>query len=249
MILTYREGCSGSWLAELLLLKNELAPVYFRQDRNNENKSNLPREVFHFDGYNTTDLSLIAKLYNNQKIITCHSTNYTELSEIFPSKSITRITPVTGLYNCIASSFFKMQVRQNYTIDDAWQYIVDYYQKYKSEPLPDLVIDYGKLRNIEDCKNICKKFFNLEFTNYHELFHKNYWSLQVDVVDDNKLYYGINLNELYNVIHDCSNFGIACFIFVYEKYNLIEETRRTWSIDHLPSNLENVVQILQNGYQ
>ena len=249
MILTYREGCSGSWLAELLLLKNKLPQVYFRQDRTNQDKANFPGDVFHFDGYDVNDLSEIVKLCGNQKIITCHSVNYSELLRVFPNRSIYRITPITGIFNAIASSFFKMHVRYNYSIDDAFQYIVDYYQKYQTDPLPESVIDYGKLKSIDDCKAICKNVFDLEFTNYHELFHKKYWSLQINIVDDSQLYYNISLNKLLELFQDVSNFGIACFIFVYEKYNKIDESRRIWSIDHLPTNIEDVLQILQTGYR
>lgn len=249
MILTYREGCSGSWLAELLLLKNQLPQVYFRQDRTSQGKTNFPGDVFHFDGYNIADLSETVKLFDNQKIITCHSVNYNELLRVFPNRSIYRITPKTGIFNAIASSFFKMNVRYNYTIDDAFQYIVDYYQKYQTDPLPESVIDYGKLKNIDECKPICKNVFDLEFTNYHELFHKKYWSLQINILDDSQLYYYISLDKLLKLFRDVSKFSIACFIFVYEKYNKIDESRRTWSIDNLPTNIEDVVQILKNGYR
>ena len=246
MILTYREGCSGSWFAELLTLNHNTRPVFFRQDRNN-GMPNFPSNVLHFDGNIDSHVSDAKKKYSNQKIITCHNMNYGLLRETWPEKNIIRIHPVTGIFQCISASFHKMGLNNVNSVDLAFEYIKDYYEKYKTDVLPDVILNYGDLSNLEKLKPITRAL-GVELQDNHMQFANNYWSIQKFVVDDTKIYNGITKDNLLSIFSkEESIFNLACFIFVYEKYNSLLEIQRQWSIDFVPNNLIELATVMKYG--
>jgi len=81
MIISFREGCSGNWLTTLLTLNNVYIDAEFRQDGDG---TRIPKSVFHFDGNATYQTVQSVDQYNGEKFITCHSTDYELLREIYP---------------------------------------------------------------------------------------------------------------------------------------------------------------------
>ena len=79
-------------------------------------------------------------------------------------------------------------------------------------------------------------------------FANNYWSIQKFVVDDTKIYNGITKDNLLSIFSkEESIFNLACFIFVYEKYNSLLEIQRQWSIDFVPNNLIELATVMKYG--
>lgn len=243
MILTYREGTSGSWLAELITLGDNSSPVFYRQDYNAYGY-NFPKNVFHFDGLMDNQTINVRRFYNDQPIITCHSTNYELLADLWPTHQIFRIHPKTGIYQCISAAFHKMEVGHN-TANLAFEYIKHYHSMYNCDILPQYIIDYGMLSNLRYISNFSKDFFNFDLVDNHFNFFNDYWKIQKFVVDDTLLYNGISKNTLFNLFSkEDSVFNLACFIFAYENLNNIQESQRKWSIDNVPSNLTELVEIM-----
>jgi hypothetical protein len=251
MIITDREGCSGSWLAELLLLGDNYSDAYFRQDRKN-GKLNVPDQVLHGDGHTDEDLVYMHSLYTGQKIVRFHNTNYKLIRQYWPDDTIIRIVPDTGLYQSIAASFYKTKLAPTNSIDDAYQYIKTYYNLHKfQDPRPRgidncLVIDYGSLYELESLKELCEQVFNVTLKDNHIDFFNRYWVLQEFVVDERLLYTGIDKIELFRHFNKQPTFfNLACYIFVYELMNGITEDQRLWTIDSAPQTFSLLLDFMR----
>jgi hypothetical protein len=251
MIISYREGLSGRWLAEFLLIDDKVPSVYYRQDIDG---SNRPSSVFHYDGHIDSQ-SYDARLrYKNQKIITCHSTNYELMRDLWPDKKIIRIIPQTKIFQAIASAFYKLGPKKDVTIDHAFEYIKDYYNLHKHiDKIPKInnsdLIDFGELTEFDKLSKISKNVFNVELNGYHNIFFTKYWELQKIVVDEKLLYPNMtkeNLLKIYSKIED--SFHIACFIFIYEKLNNLQENQRCWSIDSIPLNYNQLINLMKYNF-
>ena len=240
MIISFREGCSGNWLATLLTLNNMHIDAEFRQDGDG---TRIPENVFHFDGNATYQTVQSVDQYNGEKFITCHSTDYKLLREIYPKKTIIRITPKTKIFQSISAAFYKLGPGDTATVDLAHEYISDYYKIFTyKDPLPELensyIIDFGELSQIDSLTQICKTRFDVELKDNHIKFFNDYWSLQKEIVEESQLFFGISKDQLL-ILFDKKNsvFDRACFIYFYEKFNNLVEHQRKWSIDHVPDTI------------
>lgn len=246
MILTYREGCSGSWLAEMLTLSDKTATAQFRQDVNGKYQ---PDTVLHFDGGESDEETILAykQRYSDQEILTCHSTNYDLLRQLYPSRKIIRIVPITGVFQSIASAYHKFAADSYPTVDYTVEYIKDYYKIHTvSDPRPKIensqVIDYGRLSN----PNYINDIFSIELKTNQIKFLNEYWALQKFVVNEHDLYPGISTRSLLECFtKENSTFNLACFIFLYELTNRIAETQRIWSINDIPTTLEELSYVMK----
>ena len=224
MIISYREGCSGSWLAQLL---TDPGIVYYRQDLAGVN---IPQEVFHFDGHNDLHVPKAFDQYQGQKYITCHSSNYQLLRQYWPDRASFRIVPLTHTLDCIESAFFKLGPgAQCSSVDQALEYIKNYFNLHMFvDPRPTLadthIIDYGQLRYIDQLQEICKSLFKITLSKKQEHFAKEYWSLQCE-------------SNRY--------FSAARFIFEHEHKHNFNERDRLWSIDHAPVEIAELVNFMQ----
>jgi hypothetical protein len=241
MILTYREGCSGSWLAELLTLGDKTATALFRQDVDGTNQ---PDTVMHFDGGESDKETILAhqQRYSNQQILTCHSANYKLLRQLYPNRRIIRIVPITSIFQCIASAYYKFAGPSYLTVNYTFEYIKDYYKIHtESDPRPTIeqsqVIDYGRLNTVSYINDM----FCVELKPNQIKFLNEYWSLQKFVVSEQDLYKGISTRSLLEYFSkENTIFNLACFIFVYELINEITESQRLWSINDVPATLEEL---------
>jgi hypothetical protein len=229
IILSYREGCSGSWLGEILnICKFGGNPqINFRQDING-----VPRSVYHFDGHQTDNCAPFLS-YNNQPFITCHADNYELLKTQWPDSVVYRIIPKTYVLDAIASSWYKLKPKNSSTVDHAFEYIKTYYRLHTEiDPKFGIVIDYGKLRD----KKWVQTFVEQNKMLYHQTcnsFIFSYWGMQ------KKSNYKIipprlTMYEIINTLDMGRDvFYVALAIFVYEKSNNLLELQRNWSIDEL----------------
>jgi hypothetical protein len=233
-------------------MDKKVPSIYYRQDIDGHT---FPKNVFHYDG-NVDSHTFNAKLlYQNQKIITCHSTNYVLLRELWPDKKIIRITPKTKIFQAIASAFYKLGPGANpgisTSVDYAFEYIKDYFNLHGNlDPLPtienSLIIDFGDLTLFDNLSYISKNIFNVSCKDEHYKFFKEYWQLQKIPVDETLLQFHItkeDLLDIYTKIED--PFHIACFIFIYEYYNNLKEKERTWSIDNVPLSYHQLINFMQ----
>ena len=224
MIISYREGCSGSWLAQLLT-DPEIA--YYRQDLGG---TNIPKEVFHFNGHDDLHVPTAFAMYQGQEYITCHSSNYQLLRQYWPNKTIARIVPLTHVLDCIESAFFKLGPGTQCTsIDHALEYIKNYFDLHTViDPQPTLhnthIIDYGQLRYIDQLLEICKSLFEITLSEKQQNFARTYWNLQ-------------SVSNRY--------FSAARFIFEHEHKHNFQESDRLWSIDHAPVEIAELFDFMQ----
>ena len=239
MIFSYREGCSGSWLAELLTL-TKYRPIYFRQDRQDVDLENIPAEVLHFDGNFDDQCRPARKIFTNQKIVTCHSVNYNLLRELWPDKVIYRLVPKTMIFRSIALAYYKLGAETS-NVDSAFQYIKDYYDLHTildhKPTLPNsFIINFGDLDSAACIENT----FNIKLANYQIEFLKDYWLLQYQVqpVDESKLVINISKEQLLTIFNkEINAFNFACYIFVYEMQNNLLEQQRMWTIDDVTTSM------------
>jgi hypothetical protein len=247
MIITYREGLSGNWLSQLVLINNVLPKTYFRQDVDG---SNVPDDILHYDGYLDEHSFKAHRQYKNQRIITCHSTNYSLLRTLWPDKKIIRIVPYTNIFQAIAAAFYKLGPGPTCTVDSAFEYIKDYYNLHSTlDPKPAIensfIVDFGDLTNFDKLTSISKSLFDIDLRKEHHEFFKNYWSLQKTVVDESLLHNNItkeSLSKIYSTVND--SFHIACFIFIYEKYNNLTESQRRWTIENDPETVDEMIKVM-----
>lgn len=225
ILLSFREGCSGNWLAELIL-GTELQARY-RQDING---SKIPNGVFHFDG--NTDFQVINALckFAGQPWVTCHSTNYELLRQYWPDYKIVRIQPQTHILDSIESAYNKLG-KNFQSVDIAFEYIKDYYRLHTvGDRLPEVknscVIDYGLLRYPDKLMLICREVFGVELNQDQIKFAKEYWDLQ----------------------HGKSEvFKVARYIYEYEKQNGYTESDRLWTISEVSGVLGDVTRFANSG--
>jgi len=221
ILLSFREGCSGNWLAELLV-GSELE-VFYRQDRNG---AGVPREVFHFDGNIDSQVHEAIHRYTGQQLVTCHSTNYSLLEQHWPDFKIVRIQPQTHMLDSIESAYNKLGRGTDIeSVDMAFEYIKDYVHLHTiGDPLPKHIIDYGQLRYPDKLITICKEMFGTKLTRPQLEFAKKYWAIQ-----DGKSQF----------------FKVARYIYEYEQANAFEESDRLWTISDAPDKVSEISSFLK----
>ena len=237
IILSYREGCSGSWLGEILNVCkfNSDFQVNFRQDIHG-----VPPSIYHFSGHQD-DKNIVPVPYNSQPFITCHSDNYKLLKTQWPNSVVYRIIPETYVLDAIAASWYKLRPKNSDTVDLALEYIKNYYNLHtKSDTKFGNVIDYGNLRD----KNWIQSFVEKNGMVYNQkcdTFIDKYWSIQKKS-NYKVILPGLAMKEIINTLAVGQDiFYIATAIFVYEKSNNLSETRRCWNIDNLTVNSDLLV--------
>ena len=229
IILSYREGCSGSWLGEILNVCkfNSDFQVNFRQDING-----VPPSIYHFSGH-YDDHNIRSVPYDGQPFITCHCDNYELLKTQWPNSVVYRIMPETYVLDAIAASWHKLKPKNFDTVDLALEYIKNYYDLHtKTDPRFGNVIDYGNLRD----KNWIRLFVEKNGLIYNQkcdMFIDRYWAMQKKS-NYRVISSGITMNEIIDTL-DISRdiFYIAMAIFVYEKSNNLAESQRCWTINNL----------------
>lgn len=247
MILTFREGCSGNWLASLIVMGPSGATASFRQDIDG---SKVPDDVFHFNGNHDSQTVESVGSYEGQSIITCHSTNYELLQKVYPNRHIIRITPRTKMLQSIAAAFYKLGPGDNTTVDMAFEYIKDYYNIHTvRDPLPHVenssIIDFGEMTELPTFAKICKQYFDIVLDEKRIKFFNDYWDLQKKVLDESKLEPNISKQQLLNLfVDDGGVFNRAAYIYLYERLNNIPEERRTWTINEVPDSLEELASLM-----
>lgn len=234
IILSYREGCSGSWLGEILNVCkfNSDFQVNFRQDING-----VPPSIYHFSGY-CNDKPRVSEPYNDQPFITCHADNYELLKKQWPDSVVYRIIPETYVLDAIAASWYKIKPENFDTVDSALEYIKNYYDLHtKHDPRFGNVIDYGNLRD----KNWVRLFVEKNGILYNQkcdTFVDEYWAIQKKS-NYKVISTGLAMNEIINTLQmDRDVFYIATAIFVYEKSNNLSESQRCWTVDDLTADSE-----------
>ena len=232
IILSYREGCSGSWLGEILNVCkfDSDFQVNFRQDSNG-----FPPSIYHFSGHRD-DKNIVPAPYNGQPFITCHADNYELLKSQWPDSVVYRIIPETYVLDAIAASWYKLKPENSDTVDLALEYIKNYYNLHtKNDPRFGNMIDYGNLRD----KNWIKSFVEKNGIAYNQKcdgFIDNYWAIQkksnYKVIPS-----GLDMDKIINTLDiDRDIFYVATAIFVYEKSNNLTESQRLWTIDNLTAD-------------
>lgn len=240
IILSYREGCSGSWLAELMhsSLCNVVNVAHYRQDSHG-----IPDSVFHFDGNtNETTLSAITR-YQGQPIVTCHSQNQHLLNDLWPDHCVYRIIPSTYVMNAIVASWYKIPPTITNSISLAYEYIQNYYNLHTKQDLRfGNVINYGDLRDWHIIQQLLNNV-GLKSNSDLQQFFQDYWSLQKS--SGFKTLYPCTMSEVIQQCNfePCDEFLIAIRIFIYENANGLLETQRCWSIDQI--NLQTNLASLQ----
>lgn len=236
MIISFREGCSGNWLAQLLVTDCK-QDVFFRQDIK---ERIIPQKVLHFDGnHDVSDCYRVKNEFpdhESYEIITCHSFDYKVLRESWPNRRIIRIVPKTNILRAISLAYYKLHSLV-YNVDQAFQYIKNYYFLHTiKDKLPTLenssIIDSGML---DDPKYI-EEYFNICLSGDQKTFLTKYWNLQYKVqpLDENKLFDFISKEELLTIFNkEITAFNFACYIFAYELKNGLSEGQRTWTIDDI----------------
>jgi hypothetical protein len=113
IILSYREGCSGSYLGEILNVCKFGSDfqINFRQDING-----VPQSVYHFSGHQD-DKDIVSMPYNGQPFITCHGDNYQLLKTQWPNSVVYRIIHETYVLDAIAASWYKLKPENSSTVD------------------------------------------------------------------------------------------------------------------------------------
>ena len=232
IILSYREGCSGSWLGEILNVCkfNSDFQVNFRQD-----SLGFPPSIYHFSGYHN-DNNTVSVPYNGQPFITCHSDNYESLKTQWPNSVVYRIIPNTYVLDAIASSWYKLKPKNCGTVDMALEYIKNYYNLHTKHDLKfGNIIDYGNLRDKKWIQLFVEKN-KIAYNQKCDTFIDNYWAMQ------KKCNYkfipsGLTMEKIINTLDlDQDIFYVATAIFVYEKSNCLAESQRCWSINNLTTD-------------
>lgn len=221
MIISYREGCSGGWLAQLLICDRPMH-ARFQQDL----------DAFYLDNiYDVNDwnVNVKRKYYKGQKVLVGHLTNYKLVKELWPEETIYRIKPVTKVFKAISLMFHKKYKVNN--IDYIVKCISEYYQLYESDQEPDYVrvLDFGQL---DRCQYL-QDMFNITLNSYQKDLLKDYWDLQqpFDPLDESLLKEHITKEELKDIFFNNTAFNLAAYIFIYEKLNNLQESQRLWTID------------------
>jgi hypothetical protein len=220
ILISFREGCSGNWLAELLV--GSTFKVFYRQDQNGRN---IPLGVYHFDGNLDSHVPEAFCMFSGQKCVTCHSTNYELLRHYWPEYKIVRIQPQTHILDSIESAYNKIGPDSTCeSVDLAFEYIKNYYFLHtKGDPLPEIenscVIDYGQLRYPNKLTEICKNIFDVMLTPAQIRFAREYWNLQVG---------------------RSPIFKMARHIYEFEKRNNYKETDRLWTINDVPESVADI---------
>lgn len=249
MIITDREGCSGSWLTELLLLGTAQGHAEFRQDRSN-GEINVSANHLHGDGHDDASLRAMHSQYQQQQIVRCHSTNYNLLRQLWPNELIIRIVPKTSIFQAIAAAYYKTRVSTDTSISAAFEFIRSYYHAFRNDPVPKLenacVVDFGVLSRQRAFERLCRELFELELHSNHWQFWRDYWMLQYYPMDEERLVPNINLLQLYRISDRAPTaFNLACFVFVYELFNDLVEEARLFSIDSHISGFPELIKIMQ----
>ena len=249
MIITDREGCSGSWLTELLLLGTAQGHAEFRQDRSN-GEINVTADHLHGDGHDDNSLRAMRHRWTDQKIIRCHSTNYKLLRELWPDQMIVRIVPKTAIFQAIAAAYYKTRADTDSSVSAAFDFIKHYYHAFRNDAIPHdtnaCVVDFGILSRERAFERLCRELFNIELQRNHWDFWRDYWLLQYYPVDEERLVANIHPLNLYRVFDPRPTpFNLACYVFVYELMNDLPEESRLWSIDSAESNFPQLIQQMQ----
>ena len=249
MIITDREGCSGSWLTELLLLGNRRARAHFRQDRTG-NQLNVTKDHLHGDGHDDVSLRSMRDRWSGQAIVRCHSTNYPLLRELWPDELIVRIVPKTSVFQAIAAAYHKTRDSADDSVSSAFEFIKHYYHAFRNDPVPRsenaCVVDFGVLSRERAFERLCRELFHLELKDNHWQFWRDYWMLQHYPVDEERLVPNIHHLNLYRIFDRTpTNFNFACFVFVYELFNDLPEESRLFSIDDAVVDFQGLVQRMQ----
>jgi hypothetical protein len=225
VIISFREGCSGSWLAELLM--GSTFTVFYRQDQNGKN---IPKGVFHFNGHEDSQVHQAIEQFSGETCITCHSTNYKLLKHHWPNHKIVRIKPHTHVLDSIEASYNKLGTGENYeSVDLAFEYIKQYcFLHNKLDPVPQIdnscVIDYGQLRYLDKLTEICRNIFDVELSARQLEFAQDYWNLQTS---------------------KSQVFKIARYIYEYETRNNYQEKHRLWSINDIIESVSEPYEFLK----
>lgn len=248
MIITDREGCSGSWLTELLLLGGRTGQAFFRQDRAG---GNVSTDHLHGNGHDDQSLRDLRDRWTGEKIIRCHSTNFALLRELWPDEMIVRIVPKTSILQAVAAAYYKTRTDTDPTVAAAFDFINHYYQLFKNDPKPvtvdnSCVIDFGVLSRERPFERLCEELFELPLQDNHWRFWRDYWMLQHYPVDEERLVVNITPLNLYRVFdREPTAFNLACFVFVYELMNDLPEESRLWSIDQAATNFSELLNQMQ----
>lgn len=228
IVLSYREGCSGSWLGEVLHVcrhKDNFTALY-RQD-----SRGVPASVYHYGGHRD-EVKGVRAIYNGQPVITCHVDQPQILQTCWPDAVIYRIIPETYVLDAIAASWYKLPPYQSpATVDQALEYIKNYYRLHTElDPRFGHVIDYGLLRDCEWVRAFVESNGIIYDSRCNE-FVEQYWSMQkktnLKTIPPNISH--ANIAALFDMPRD--NFTVALSIFVFEKSNNLKEEQRCWTID------------------
>lgn len=232
MIISFREGCSGCWLAQLLICHYPIL-AKIRHDGHVIDFEN----IFFLQTEGIIDCS---KKYNNQTIIVTHSTDYKLLHSLWPNYSIIQIRPVTKIFKAISLMFHKKYQNALTTpIDHIHCNIKEYYNFYTTDPMPPTemgrILDFGKLDNVE----YLEKELNLKLNDHQLKYLNDYWELQKSItsLDESKLTEYMSKQELLDMFPiEPTPFNLALYIFLYEKLNNLIEAQRIWSIEQISNH-------------
>jgi len=232
IILSYREGCSGSWLGEILNVCkfNSDFQVRFRQD-----SSGFPPSIYHFSG-RRDEKNISSMQYNGQPFITCHCDNYESLKTTWPNSVVYCIIPETYVLDAIAASWYKITPANSDTVDLALEYIKRYYDLHTKIDLRfGNVIDYGNLRDKKWIQSFVEKN-GIIYNQKCDTFIDNYWAIQKKS-NYKSIPFGLTMDKIIDTLDMTRDiFYVAMAIFVYEKSNNLAESQRYWTIDDLTTD-------------
>ena len=238
MIISWREGCSGSFLTQLLLCDKPTKPFF----------QMLPFDLR--DKTHAIGPDAMQEEYAGQSIIVGHLTDYELLRKDWPDHPIYRISPVTQIFKAISLQFHKKWNHQplwphqtpdagpistkGVDVDIILGNIKEYYELHTTDPVPNVpngyTVDFGQLDNRE----YIEKMFNIKLNQYQQELLQGYWKLQEPIVplDETIIKENISKEELLSGFSgQPTKFNLATYIFIYEKMNNILESQRTWTID------------------
>ena len=196
-------------------------------------------------------------MQSHAQIALSHYMPVQKLLPYTPHAWIRKIHPINNVFGCLKNIFYKKQNLDwiNYTqtdfvfqFDQIFEGLKDWYFKIKNDKdLPDgLVIDFGKLYNIDYLVELFREANGFEPDSVKLLWAQNYLDKQFPAIHDCEY---LDMQQIIDYIQPKDVFDTATVLFIYEKNHRTIDVNRLWSIDSLPGSVTEALEFLINNQQ
>ena len=256
-IILFAAGTGGNFLANWLLVDNDLLPnPSFRIDKVQQttdriqfisgHRGQVDSRLNDFDSEQCLR-ALVDWLYNSQaQIALSHYRQIYQLQPYVDQAWIRKIHPVTNIFGCLKNICYKKQHQDwinysqtpfSYQFDQIFEGLKDWYFKLTTDTdsPEDLLIDFGKLYNIDYLNNLFVEANGIEPDSVKIFWAQQYLEKQYTIMDDCDY---LDLQQIINHINPTDVFDLAVVLFIYEKNNKTIDSNRLWSINNLPNTVE-----------